>query len=183
MDYLTVVNHVSHNLFAEAVFKTLGRVLEGEGSFEGGARAVNRYLTEVAGVSPESARVRDGSGLSAGNEMSAGAFVRVLQSMARSDDWEAFEATLPVAGRRNGLRRMYRSAAAGNLRAKTGTMDEISSLSGVVRTRNGERLLFSIISNGVRSTGAAKRVEDAVGERLAAFRRVFDAAEDPAGGP
>jgi len=182
VEYLRVVNHVSHNLFAEAVFKTVGRVVSGEGSFSGGARVVQNFLDEVVGVSPRSARVLDGSGLSSGNIMSAGAFVRVLQTIAASDDWEAFEGTLPVAGQRNGLRRMYRTAAAGNLRAKTGTIEGVSSLSGVVRTRAGERLLFSILVNDVRSTSLAKRVEDEIGARLAGFRRPFQPPEGAAGG-
>jgi len=86
-----------------------------------------------------------------------------------------FEQTLPVAGRRSGLRRMYRSAATGNLRAKTGTIEGVSSLSGVVRTRRSERLAFSLLVNGIRSTGAAKRVEDAIGARLASLRRPYPA--------
>src|SRR5690606_11526209 len=44
-------------------------------------------------------------------------------------------------------------------------------LSGYVRSADGERLAFSIISNDVPSTWRAKRVEDAIGARLAAFRR------------
>lgn len=171
LEYLTVINHVSHNLFAEAVFKVLGRVTRREGSFRGGARAVRDYLHRQAGVSLATVQVRDGSGLSPSNAMSAGAFIRILQYMAASKNWNAFQSTLPLAGRQRGLRRMYRTPAAGNLRAKTGTMDGVSSLTGIVRSATGETLLFSIISNGVRSTSAAKRVEDRIGARLAEFRR------------
>jgi D-alanyl-D-alanine carboxypeptidase/D-alanyl-D-alanine-endopeptidase (penicillin-binding protein 4) len=66
---------------------------------------------------------------------------------------------------------MYGTSAARNLRAKTGTIDGVSALTGIVMTRDGETLLFSIISNELRSTGAAKRVEDRIGARLAQFRR------------
>jgi D-alanyl-D-alanine carboxypeptidase/D-alanyl-D-alanine-endopeptidase (penicillin-binding protein 4) len=66
---------------------------------------------------------------------------------------------------------MYRTAAAGNLRAKTGTIHGVSSLSGYVTTADGERLAFSIIANGVPSTAREKRSEDAIGERLARFSR------------
>ena len=74
-----------------------------------------------------------------------------LEFMAESPQWEAFVETLPEAGVRRELGRMYRSPAAGNLRAKTGTMDRVSALSGIVRTRTGERILFSILSNEVAS--------------------------------
>jgi serine-type D-Ala-D-Ala carboxypeptidase/endopeptidase (penicillin-binding protein 4) len=171
LEYLTVVNHVSHNLFAEAIFKSVGRIVTGEGSFQGGAHAVRDYLRYQVGVSPGTVVVRDGSGLSPSNAVAAGAFIRILQHIAASEDWDAFESTLPLAGRRRGLRRMYRTRAAGNLRAKTGTIDGVSALTGVVRSTNGERLLFSILANGVRSTNAAKRVEDRIGVRLAEFGR------------
>jgi D-alanyl-D-alanine carboxypeptidase/D-alanyl-D-alanine-endopeptidase (penicillin-binding protein 4) len=61
--------------------------------------------------------------------------------------------------------------ASRNLRAKTGTMDGVSALSGMVRTRSGERILFSILSNEVASEFRAKRAEDRVGARLASLSR------------
>ena len=101
---------------------------------------------------------------------SAGALVGLLLHVAQSDNWDSFVSTLPEAGRRS-LRRMYGTSAARNLRAKTGTIDGVSALTGIVTTRDGETLLFSILSNQLRSTGAAKRVEDRIGARLADFRR------------
>jgi len=89
--------------------------------------------------------------------------------VATSDHWDAFVSTLPEAGR--SLRRMYGTRAVRNLRAKTGTIDRVSALTGIVTTRDGETLLFSILSNELRSTGPAKRVEDRIGARLADFRR------------
>ncbi|GIS78669.1 MAG: hypothetical protein CM1200mP14_02350 [Gammaproteobacteria bacterium] len=75
-------------------------------------------------------------------------------------------ASLPQAGTRRELRRMYQTAAAGNLRAKTGTIEGVSALSGIVRSRDEERLAFSILLNGTPSTTRAKRVENLVGARL-----------------
>jgi D-alanyl-D-alanine carboxypeptidase/D-alanyl-D-alanine-endopeptidase (penicillin-binding protein 4) len=74
---------------------------------------------------------------------------------------------------------MYRTRAARNLRAKTGTIDGVSALTGVVSARDGERLLFSILSNDVSSTSAAKRVEDRIGSRLADFRRAVPDVPEP----
>ena len=108
--------------------------------------------------------------MSKSNRTSAGALVGLLLHVATSDNWAAFVSTLPEAGRRS-LRRMYGTRAARNLRAKTGTIDGVSALTGIVTTRDGETLLFSILSNELRSTGAAKRVEDRIGARLAEFHR------------
>ncbi len=170
LEYLTVVNHESHNLFAETIIKTMGKVTTGEGSFEGGASAVRSFVTGEAGIDGDQILAVDGSGLSKGNRTSAGALVGLLLHVAASDNWDAFVSTLPEAGRRS-LRRMYGTRAARNLRAKTGTIDGVSALTGIVTTRDGETLLFSILSNELRSTGAAKRVEDRIGARLADFHR------------
>jgi len=168
---LATVNQESNNLFAEAIFRTLGRVVEGEGSFAGGSRVLQRYLVEEVGLPPGEVRPVDGSGLSPSNRVSPYGLIRILEAVLTSENRAIFLETLPEAGRRRGLRRMYRSPAAGNLRAKTGTLDRVSALSGIVRTREGETLLFSIVSNDVPSTGAAKRIEDRIGVELAAFRR------------
>lgn len=74
---------------------------------------------------------------------------------------------------------MYQTVAAGNLRAKTGTIENTSALTGLVRTANGERILFSIIANDVPSTWGAKQVEDRIGVRLAGFERPFEPREGP----
>ena len=176
--YLRVVNHESHNLFAETIIKTIGKVATGEGSFEGGARAVKSFAMKQAGIEASQIMAVDGSGLSKSNRTSAGALVALLRQMATSDNWDAFVSTLPEAGRRS-LRRMYGTNAARNLRAKTGTIDGVSALTGIVTTRDGETLLFSILSNELRSTGPAKRVEDRIGARLAEFLRAADPPPTP----
>ena len=181
IEYLNVVNHESHNLFAETIFKTMGKVVVGQGSFDGGARAVRSYTAGKVGLDHRDIVAVDGSGLSDGNRVSAGGLVEILRYVARSAQWDAFLSTLPEAGL--SLRRMYRTRAARNLRAKTGTIEGVSALTGVVSARNGERLLFSILSNGVASTGAAKRVEDRMGARLADFQRAVPEDTDPLGGP
>ena len=168
--HLAVVNKESNNLFAELVFRTLGRTSEGVGSPEASARAVARELSAL-GVDMRTVVQRDGSGLSGGNRASASTFVSILDRMASSPSWETYWASLPEAGRRGELGRMYSTPAARNLRAKTGTIKGVSALSGMVRTGDGERVAFSILVNGTPSTSRAKRVENQVGVLLASFRR------------
>jgi D-alanyl-D-alanine carboxypeptidase/D-alanyl-D-alanine-endopeptidase (penicillin-binding protein 4) len=162
-DVVRVTNHVSHNLFADEALRTVGRVAGGEGSFEAGERAVARMISEA-----DPPRMLDGSGLSRLDRASARTVVALLAAMERSPE---FRASLPVAGSEAGLRRMYRTAAAGNLRAKTGTLATVSALSGYVTAADGERLAFSIIINGVPRTALAKEAENRIGARLAQFRR------------
>jgi LysM repeat protein len=171
LEILEVINKDSHNLFAEQVLRAVGRIATGEGSVEGGVRAIGHMLGEAGDGLPDGLELFDGSGLSPLNRASARAFVDLLAFMQKSPMWPSFWFTLPEAGARDGLRRMAGTPAAHNLRAKTGTINRVSALSGYVRAGNGEQLAFSIMSNNVPSTWRAKRVEDAIGARLASFTR------------
>lgn len=174
LDILEIVNKKSHNLMAEQTLRTVGRVALGEGSVAAGEKAVRELLVKETGESPEEFKMDDGSGLSVLDRTSSRTFIHLLSFMAKSPMFDPYWETLPEAGVPGGLRRMGGTAAAGNLRAKTGTIDNVSSLSGYVRSNDGERLAFSIISNNVPSTWRAKRIEDAIGMRLASFDRNND---------
>jgi D-alanyl-D-alanine carboxypeptidase/D-alanyl-D-alanine-endopeptidase (penicillin-binding protein 4) len=176
---LEVVNKRSHNLLSEQVLRAMGRVAVGEGSVEGGIKAVRHMLEREGGGESLELELFDGSGLSSLNRASARTFIQLLSLMHHSPMWESFWATLPETGARDGLRRMGRTAADGKLRAKTGTINNVSALSGYVQAANGERLAFSIVSNNVPSTWRAKRIEDAMGVRLASFTRPLLLAEGP----
>ena len=179
LEILEVINKESQNFMAEQVLRTVGRVATGEGSVEGGLRAVRHMFEQDVDGGLEAAvlDLQDGSGLSALNRTSARTFVHLLSYMASSPMWESYWYTLPEAGRRDGLLRMRRTPAEGNLRAKTGTINRVSALSGYVRAANDEQLAFSIMANNVPSTWRAKRLEDAIGARLARFDRPVAPAE------
>ncbi|MGQ0814396.1 MAG: D-alanyl-D-alanine carboxypeptidase/D-alanyl-D-alanine endopeptidase [Gemmatimonadota bacterium] len=176
IDILDIVNKKSHNLMAEQTLRTVGRVAVGEGSVAGGFKAVQALLESETGSVPEDLRMDDGSGLSVLDRTSARTMIHLLSFMAKSPMWDEYWSTLPEAGVAGGLRRMHGTAAQGKLKAKTGTIDNVSSLSGYVTSANGERLAFSIIANNIPSTWRAKRVEDAIGVRLAVYNRDNDNA-------
>ncbi len=176
LELANVTNQISHNMYAEALLKTVGRVVIGEGSAEAGARAIEYMLECEAGITPETLRIADGSGLSRLNRVSARATLHLLDYMSRSDLAEHFDSTLPLAAAPGELRHSLRNRlgmtpAARNLRAKTGTINRVSSLAGYVRSASGERIGFVIFVNETPSTAIAKRIEDAIGIRLARFER------------
>lgn len=177
-DYISVVNKRSNNLFAELIFRTLGRVMAGHGTPAASAHVVAGSLRALK-VPIDHVVQLDGSGLSAGNRVTTGTLVGVISRMAASPLWNEFWATLPEAGDRRELARMFRTPAARNLRAKTGTIDGVSALSGVVRSSDGERLAFSMVVNGTPSTSRAKVLENRVGARLASFTRGPDSGLPP----
>ena len=115
----------------------------------------------------------DGSGLSRYNEVSPRCLVRLLTWLCRSPYHETFFDSLPIAGVDGTLKnRLKGTAAQANVRAKTGTMAHVSSLSGIVKTRDGETLAFSILMNNhLAAPKACREVQDKIAVLLAEYTR------------
>ncbi|HEY3541187.1 MAG TPA: D-alanyl-D-alanine carboxypeptidase/D-alanyl-D-alanine-endopeptidase [Gaiellaceae bacterium] len=149
---------VSDNFEAEMLLKELGAVQAGVGTTAAGAGVVTGLLSE-AGIALDGVRIVDGSGLSLLDRLTPAALVGLLTAMW-NDPQQRFEllSSLPVAGRTGTLHnRMRRSPATGVVRAKTGTTDNASALSGFV----GDRYVFSILQNGFPVSWTwARRAQD-----------------------
>lgn len=169
-DLVSMINHRSHNLSAELTLRSIGRRVGNSGTFASGASAVRRYLTDQVGISANAVQVTDGSGLSLLDEATPRSFVQLLAFERRSGGSQAFFNSLPLFGG-NSRSRMNETAAAGRLRAKTGTLSGVSALSGYVTTSAGEELAFSLIVNRSPSTSRARAVQDSIGARLAEYLR------------
>ena len=91
----------------------------------------------------------DGSGLSRYNYVTAETLTTVLSQMYKDPRHrEAFASTLPIAGKDGTISsRLKRTRAEGNAIAKTGSIANVRALSGYVKTRDGETLVFSILTN------------------------------------
>jgi D-alanyl-D-alanine carboxypeptidase/D-alanyl-D-alanine-endopeptidase (penicillin-binding protein 4) len=167
---VTMINHRSHNLSAEIALRSIGRVRGAAGTFAEGARLVERYLTGDVGIPAEAVQVTDGSGLSLLDAATPGSLVQLLAFMRRAPEGEDFYSSLPLVG--EGMRRrMTSTAATGRLRAKTGTLNGVSALSGYVMTEMGEELAFSLLVNVAPSIRRARLVQDSIGVRLAQVTR------------
>jgi len=162
-----VVKHCnlnSQNLYSEMLLKTLGREIEGEGSFSGGARAIARFLEEV-GIRPGEYTVADGSGLSRETRFSAMALTRILQHMYTHPAVKSFRDSLPLSGYTGSLAgRLAESHYAGRVRAKTGYILRVSSLSGYALAANGKTLAFSMVFNDFKGSNryTVKPVQDEI---------------------
>lgn len=161
----------SINLYAEAMLRlnaAPGSVPTNDAALEG-LRARMRGW----GIADEAWQIVDGSGLSRRNAVAAEVFVAVLRRMHDPSGQSPWMAALPVAGRDGTLEtRMRGTAAEGTVRAKTGTMSNVQSLAGYVRTRDGEPLAFAILADGFEGPGAAALdAIDRIAVRLAEFSR------------
>lgn len=153
----------SDNFFAETLLKRLARA---PASTRSGARVAVRHARSL-GVS---VRMADGSGLARGNRASPRSVGKALDKLRSREEFTAFERALPVAGRDGTLHdRMRRGAARGRCRAKTGTLSNVSALSGYCRSRSGDTIVFSFLMNGVSPTGA-RALQDRMAHALARYR-------------
>jgi serine-type D-Ala-D-Ala carboxypeptidase/endopeptidase (penicillin-binding protein 4) len=162
------LNRVSDNLSAECLLKTIAVSRNGRpGSAAAGAGIVKQYLASNA-VDTTKVVIADGSGVSRYNLVSPRTLVRILAAMdARKDLRDLWRASLPLAGAYGTISgRMKGTPAAGNLAAKTGTLEGVSSLSGYVTTADGEPLAFSIM---MEHFPGRSRVYRQVQDRLGAF--------------
>lgn len=168
---LVTMNGESNNHFAELLFRNAARSEGNAGSAAAANESLQAFLQERVGAQREAVFAADGSGLSTLDRATARSMVQLLGYAHQAPWGEVFKATLPVAGRTETLRtRMRNTAAVDNLRAKTGTTNEVSSLGGYVTTRTGELLAFAFLYNG-RDLWRARATIDAMGATLAGFAR------------
>ncbi|MBF8295867.1 MAG: D-alanyl-D-alanine carboxypeptidase/D-alanyl-D-alanine-endopeptidase [Bacteroidetes bacterium] len=172
---VTNLNKVSDNLSAELILKTLGTTNgAAPGSAQGGVYAVHRFLNTL-GIDTTKFIMADGSGLSFYDLLTTGMIIQLLEGMTwQGDIFPLFHQSLPIAGVDGTLRsRMKRTPAEGNLRAKTGTISGVSSLSGYVQTLDGELIAFAMtMQNFIYPTRLYQRAQDKIGALLAGFSRI-----------
>jgi serine-type D-Ala-D-Ala carboxypeptidase/endopeptidase (penicillin-binding protein 4) len=168
------LNKASDNLSAENVLKTLGAKTWGTpGTSKGGLYVVRKYLSSI-GIDTTKLSVADGSGVSRYNLTSTESIIRLLTSAYEQPRiFPIFYNSLPIAGIDGTLAdRMNSYPAYGNLRAKTGTLNGVSCLSGYVQTIDGEMLAFSMMmQHFVTSASAYRSMQDKIGGILASFTR------------
>ncbi len=161
-----LMNKVSDNFFAELLAKDVAMQVNGRGRTSAGAALVAGFARRLG----SRAKLVDGSGLSRGDRASPYRIVRLLISMARRDEYEALFESLPIAGRDGTLvDRMRRGPARGRCHAKTGTLSDVSALSGYCKARSGDVYGFSILMNRVYPTGA-RLLQDRMAQAIAGQR-------------
>lgn len=148
----------SHNLYAEALIKRVGRQVTGQpGSWQNGAAVLRMLVQERLGPADASSiAAADGSGMSRDNKVTANLVTRWLDSIASDPRiGPSFLNSLPVAAQDGSLKRRFEGKPFTlDVRAKTGYIRSVSSLSGFVSeipTRPDapapRRVVFSIIVN------------------------------------
>jgi len=154
-----IMNKLSNNLTAESILKALGAATAGPpGTTEKGAAAVRQFLRE-RGIDTAPLVIADGSGLSHDNRVTAAAFAQLLVAVQKDYTMATeFMASLAIGGVDGTLDdRMNGVPAERRIRAKTGHLRDVTSLSGYAHTREGKLLAFSILSNAAANSWEVRR--------------------------
>lgn len=163
-------NKESDNLTGEMLLRLFAyKKFNTPGSSEKGSEVVKSYIAKLK-LDPSKYQIIDGSGLAPTNYINNDLIITILENIYSNQEMFAiFYETLPIAGVDGTLsRRMKNSLAYNNVRAKTGTINGVSSLSGYVKNKNGDILAFSIfIQNHVSQLSKARFFQDEICKILA----------------
>lgn len=164
----------SDNVLADTLARQVALAKGQPASFDGAAAAMRTVLTElnlpVAGYG-----LVDGSGFSRTDRLSPALLTSILATAARADraDLHGVFSGLPVAGYSGTLATRYTkpqegAPAAGMVRAKTGTLTKVNSLTGIVVDADGRTLAFAFMADQTTNGAQAVIALDRVAAALAA---------------
>lgn len=140
----------SDNLYANSLFLHAAKKIKGMPvDWQQAESVVKQYLQQQTGIDMHTASMIDGSGLSRQDLLSTEQTVSLLRYLyERFPLTYEYIAALPIAGQDGTLkRRLRKPTQKGLVRAKTGTMTGVMSLSGYLYTANGHTLAFAIYIN------------------------------------
>ncbi|QMT60262.1 D-alanyl-D-alanine carboxypeptidase/D-alanyl-D-alanine-endopeptidase [Legionella sp. PC997] len=161
----TLITHMlqqSDNLYANSLTKKLGYILSGKGTHKEGAFAIKKILSEHTHLDMSQMDIIDGEGTRY-NLVTPEQMVVLLSDLYHDPAMKPiFFKALPRAGVSGTLKeRMKKTMLENNVYAKTGSMHDISSLSGFITNPHQKTFIFSIIINGInKPIGKAKSLEE-----------------------
>ncbi len=143
----------SQNLGAQLLFLQTGAFVSGNKgqSAERAAQAEMRKFLRDLGIKPGTVYLKEGTGLSSACQVAPTAAVGLLTAMTRHKNADAFVDSLPISSVDGTLADRFKGTIAEKrIRAKTGTKEFISAISGYAVTLSNERLVFSVMLNSYK---------------------------------
>ena len=159
---LTTTLKDSDNQMAESIFYQTAAYSGKRGAGRKEAARLTGQLLDSLGIARQHYEIADGSGLSLYNYLTPEILVTLLRYAYKDGTiYDHLLPALPIAAKDGTLaKRMHGTRAAGNVRAKTGTLTGVSSLAGYLTAANGHRLAFAIINQGIPSSSAGRNFQD-----------------------
>jgi D-alanyl-D-alanine carboxypeptidase/D-alanyl-D-alanine-endopeptidase (penicillin-binding protein 4) len=148
---MSVCNKRSQGFYAEQIFKTMAAEKAGQGSWDA-AVALQQKFFAALGLDPTHFQIHDGSGLSHENRVAAADVVAFLRAMSGQPYGQVWRSTLATAGEPGSTlqHRFLESDMEGRLQAKTGSVNNVSTLAGYLTANSGKTYAFAILLSGGR---------------------------------
>lgn len=165
-------NHASNNLYAETLFRHLGKSFRNSACYDSSYVALNDILKSMK-LDLKGSEIADGSGLSRQNYVSSDFLCRFLEAMMSSDSFEDYVTTLPSPGSHGTLAgNMSKSPSEmkERIKVKSGSMGGVRCYSGYVIPTEGckdDTIIFSIMVNNC--TAPSWKVRQLLDKIMAAF--------------
>ncbi|MFC5408115.1 D-alanyl-D-alanine carboxypeptidase/D-alanyl-D-alanine-endopeptidase [Larkinella bovis] len=143
-----LTNHQSINLYAESLLMLAGNALaKAPVTTDLAVQQMTRFW-QSKGVDLSGFRPRDGSGLSPVGALTAASLTGILAGMSKEKSFLPFYDSIPVVGESGTVKSLGRgTAAAGNVRAKSGTIEGVRAYAGYATSADGELLSFAVLVN------------------------------------
>ncbi|MEB1807054.1 MAG: D-alanyl-D-alanine carboxypeptidase/D-alanyl-D-alanine-endopeptidase [Bacillaceae bacterium] len=171
-DILIPFMKLSNNGHGEMLVKEMGKIVNDEGSWENGLEVTEQVLRRY-GMNVDSMLLRDGSGISHTNLIPANELSNLLFTIQNEKWFSTFYQSLPIAGASDkmigGTLKNRMKNTHDRIRAKTGTLTTVSTISGYVNSASGETFIFSILTNNMLDNKSGKNLEDQILMVLANF--------------
>lgn len=158
-DIIYRTNLHSVNSYAENLLKTIALQDMEQGTLNGGIETLQNFWQEN-GMNTEQMMLHDGSGLSPSNRLTSEQLMTVLSTISQHAAFTLLLQSLPLAGYSGSLASQFRgSASEGQLRAKSGYLNNVRSYAGYTTMQNGNLAAFIIIANDYKASPAAMRLK------------------------
>ena len=148
---------LSNNSHAEVLAKAMGKEKYGQGSWKAGLQVMRNYAESI-GLDGNKWLFEDASGMSHANKVTSIQLTELLYKVRTAPWYSTFAQGLPIAGAPERFmggtlrNRMKTGSAKGNVVAKTGSLTNVSALAGYAKTRDGETLIFSVLTQNHKSS-------------------------------
>lgn len=146
-------NHASNNLYAETLFRSIGKAKTGSACYDSSYVALNNVLKDMEINVSKGVQIVDGSGLSRQNYVSADFICDFLAAMMGSPCFEDYVSSLPSPGSHGTLAYNMQNSPAetkARIKVKSGSMNGVRCYSGYIIPTEGckeDTIIFSIMVN------------------------------------
>lgn len=155
---LLAIYKKSDNLAAETLFKVAGgKFVNNTGALKNSIKMFEEYCNKH-NLKNEDIKIVDGSGVSKNNLMTADFMTDFLLLQAKREDFDEYMHLFPTAGEGTLQNRMLYFKD--TIYAKTGTLSDISSICGYLKTQKGTLVAFDIMISDPKTSSSAKKTTE-----------------------